>query len=478
MVRIANEDEIKCHGEEYKKLFSTLKVSNSEDGAALEDPFKASGICVFARVRPILNQEDSQYPCVVANGTKIDVHRPMISIKGLPKFDSHSMKLHQVFDSGAPDYQVYEKTCKPLLDLVLTGGAATILAYGQTGSGKTHTMIGCLKNIAKDMFNTVDLKYSVSVVEILGNKLTDLFDSEATVSIKEDKFGRIQFSGLSVNQIKGPDDFLSLISIASSKRRTEKTAKNDTSSRSHMLVRLDVENVTLEGSSKGILYVVDLAGSENASDRKQHSKDRLDESRLINLSLMTLKDCMRGRSVVQGSRSFIHIPYRASKLTLALRECFELAVRRPVKVAFIACVNPLESDSSHSLNTLRYASGIYVSPNQVVMKPNDNDPFFWDRKKALDWILKTSQGALSLDDLLPSGNGATLSEIPEHDFMKRVMKNGKMGEKQAKMFYLKLWRLIVDARTKNRKETIRRRKGLLKSCHLMNRNTMKHAASV
>jgi kinesin family protein 2/24 len=49
-----------------------------------------------------------------------------------------------------------------------------------------------------------------------------------------------------------------------------------------------------------------------------------------------------------------HVPFRASKLTLILRDSF---VSKPnkSKVIMIACISPGSSSADHSLNTLRYA---------------------------------------------------------------------------------------------------------------------------
>lgn len=44
--------------------------------------------------------------------------------------------------------------------------------------------------------------------------------------------------------------------------------------------------------------VVDLAGSERAADRVGNDRERVEEGRLINESLMGLKDCVRARSKV------------------------------------------------------------------------------------------------------------------------------------------------------------------------------------
>lgn len=49
-----------------------------------------------------------------------------------------------------------------------------------------------------------------------------------------------------------------------------------------------------------------------------------------------------------------HIPFRASKMTLALRDSF--LSKKNSRVIMIACICPGSKSSDHSINTLRYAS--------------------------------------------------------------------------------------------------------------------------
>lgn len=45
----------------------------------------------------------------------------------------------------------------------------------------------------------------------------------------------------------------------------------------------------------------------------------MDESRETNKSLMALKDCVRARARAAESGAFVHVPYRANRLTLLLK---------------------------------------------------------------------------------------------------------------------------------------------------------------
>ena len=54
-----------------------------------------------------------------------------------------------------------------------------------------------------------------------------------------------------------------------------------------------------------------------------------------------------------------HVPFRASKLTMVLRDSF---VRPRSRVAMIACVGPSVSCTDHTINTLRYADRVKEKP--------------------------------------------------------------------------------------------------------------------
>jgi len=64
-----------------------------------------------------------------------------------------------------------------------------------------------------------------------------------------------------------------------------------------------------------------------------------------------------------------HIPFRASKLTMVLRDSFINAAVS--KIVMIACINPGSSSSDHTVNTLRYAERLKADKgNQAYNNPN------------------------------------------------------------------------------------------------------------
>jgi len=85
---------------------------------------------------------------------------------------------------------------------------------------------------------------------------------------------------------------------------------------------------------KGKLSLVDLAGSERGTDTKSHNRQRRTESSEINKSLLALKECIRALDSGKGGSS--HVPYRASKLTLILKDCFTSKLARTTMIATVS----------------------------------------------------------------------------------------------------------------------------------------------
>ena len=86
------------------------------------------------------------------------------------------------------------------------------------------------------------------------------------------------------------------------------------------------------------------------SDTKNHNRQRRVEGAEINKSLLALKECIRALDNRTGTRK-VHVPYRASKLTLVLKDSFSKVSR----TVMICNISPGASASEHTLNTLRYA---------------------------------------------------------------------------------------------------------------------------
>ncbi|KAH7830493.1 kinesin 13C [Monocercomonoides exilis] len=424
------KDEFKKQIEEQTTKFFHSSSESKIDESSLKF---TQDVHIYARVRPMLPTEAGagNYTVIRNQEQKIVVFEPGFSLTVKPKVKPSSFKLDYTFGESVTNHDLYSYLAAPLVTLAVGGGVGSLIASGQTGSGKTYTITGLLNDLVNDLISKLSDTQSIllTVIEILGDDVEDLLHPGNKVEIREDRFGEIVYQGAEEQEHREFEDLLNAIQVAFLHRRTAGTLRNATSSRSHAIVRLTVRENSVEkkalGIKEGRLFLVDLAGSERQADREKHDRARLEESKLINQSLMTLKDCIRARSSSGMTKSghHLHIPYRNSKLTLSLRGNFELATTRPHKLSLVVCVSPLATDASHSIDTLRYGQGLMAAPPSIVVGEDTNNPVNWSRSKCFEYIFKKTKGRCDPMNIIPeaSQSGKDLVEIPEAVFIEKAM---------------------------------------------------------
>jgi kinesin family protein 2/24 len=333
------------------------------------DPNAADGIVVCVRKRPIQQHEiaNRELDCVTARNPYAIIHERKFKVDGITKcLESHQFEFDRVFSEEESQDDVYSTITAPLVPWVIDcGGRATLFAYGQTGSGKTFTMMGIQRQMAEHIFQELSryssskigasepLAVSVSFFEIYGGRPFDLLNNRQRLETLEDSRQEVQIAGLQERSVSNAAEMMQYMDLGNSLRTTHATAINRDSSRSHAVCC-----VFLRGESGGVhgkWTLVDLAGSERAADSKSSIRQRRVEGAQINKSLLALKECIRAMCVREA-----HIPFRASKLTLVLRDAF--ISRCPSKTVMIACISPGMLSADHSVNTLRYSDRLKDHP--------------------------------------------------------------------------------------------------------------------
>mmetsp|Transcript_29487 Transcript_29487/g.33780 ORF Transcript_29487/g.33780 Transcript_29487/m.33780 type:complete len:370 (+) Transcript_29487:249-1358(+) len=262
---------------------------------------------------------------------------------------------------------MYNSMLQPMLDKLFNDGVVTIFAYGQTGSGKTYTMMALQNFAISDIFKLAENEYSdlepqisLSFYEIYSGRILDLLNNKKRLTVLEDGNSKIQVKGLHEVNVETESELKDAIEYAHSVRTTHATQANDTSSRSHAICSINVRDGN--GSVLGKFLMVDLAGSERAQDIKSNNRERRAEGAEINKSLLSLKECIRAIDNSKGSKE-VHLPFRASKLTMVLRDSF-MGTKKNICIGMIACVSPGYSHADHSLNTIRYAERLKEFPSE------------------------------------------------------------------------------------------------------------------
>ncbi|EIE79029.1 hypothetical protein RO3G_03734 [Rhizopus delemar RA 99-880] len=255
--------------------------------------------------------------------------------------------------------KIYQRTAQPLVKYVFDGGKATCFAYGQTGSGKTYTMLdpqyGLYVLAARDVFHWIHqpeyehLSAWIGFYEIYQGQLYDLLNERKKLFAREDGKQNVVIVGLKEFVIKNVQDLMQVFEYGSQARSTGSTGANSDSSRSHAVLQILLRPTKNRKKIVGKLSFIDLAGSERGADRGDADVKTRMEGAEINKSLLALKECIR--ALDQDKR---HTPFRQSKLTQVLKDSFVGNSR----TCMIATISPNQSNSEHTLNTLRYADRV------------------------------------------------------------------------------------------------------------------------
>lgn len=313
---------------------------------------------------------------------------------------------------------------------VLEGFNATIFAYGQTGCGKSFTMSnptppdGVLKSAQRGIISrafehifeaisvTTESRFLalVSYLEIYNENIRDLLsNNRGNLPLKETAEGGILVQNLSQHPVHNAEDCEKLLEVGNNNRAVAGTNMNATSSRSHSIFSICVEQVAQEGSDelellslkRGKLNLVDLAGSERQT-KTGATGDRLKEATKINLSLSALGNVIS--ALVDGKTK--HIPYRDSKLTRLLQD----SLGGNTKTLMIACISPAASNYDETLSTLRYAN----RAKNISNKPTLNeDPTETIIRQYREEILKLKEMLTSSGTPAPATNNNSGSGTPD-----------------------------------------------------------------
>ena len=230
----------------------------------------------------------------------------------------------------------------------------------------------------------LDFQVSVQFIELYGEEIRDLLVTSTAqrnhekLTIRDLGTDEPEVVGATQVQVSSAIQALECLAHGMLRRVTGATAMNESSSRSHAILSVCIEqsvlfktkadlDVSIHGVEEHIQVTrskfnfVDLAGAERQK-RTGASGQRLKEGIDINKGLSNLGNVIsalgdpkkRGRS---------HVPYRDAKLTRLLKG----SLGGNHKTLMIACVSPAAINMGESLNCLRYANRAKNIQNKAVV---------------------------------------------------------------------------------------------------------------
>lgn len=341
--------------DELAALQVCLRELNAERREILNKLLDLKGnIRVFCRVRPFLFSENQAIPGPLVVP---DLDKVVIKLAG---GKSKEYNFDKVFLPGASQDEIFTEV-EPIIRSALDGHNVCIFSYGQTGTGKTFTMEGTsdcpgiVPHMIQELFlqasldRTVSFTFSFSMLEVYMGHLRDLLTSQSTnLSIQMDAKGTVEVENLREVIMTNVSQARKLYSKGSRARSTAWTNVNESSSRSHCLIRIAISCFgapdRYRDTSK--LWMVDLGGSERLL-KTQATGQTMEEGKAINMSLSALGDVI---SALQKKQA--HIPYRNSKLTQILRD----SIGEDSKTLMLVHISPKADDLSETICSLSFAT--------------------------------------------------------------------------------------------------------------------------
>jgi len=166
-----------------------------------------------------------------------------------------------------------------------------------------------------------EFKIEISMLEIYNDEVYDLLDSglgatggtprgKKSLDIRHGEDQTVEVPGLIKEKVDSVASVLAALDRGNLNRAKATTNLNEHSSRSHMILRVEVTSGVADEQHKGNLFLVDLAGSERVRKSEVEGK-ALKEAQHINKSLSALGNVMEALD-----RKASHVPYRDSKVSV------------------------------------------------------------------------------------------------------------------------------------------------------------------
>ncbi|ORX36741.1 hypothetical protein BD324DRAFT_651225 [Kockovaella imperatae] len=256
-----------------------MRRDSSEDAPSPSDA-EQRNVRVVLRIRPS-DPDDASVPPrfrqtlvhpTTSTDIRVDVdpatlagHAVTSSAAGVKRHPTFTFD--HVLGENANQVDLYDVTAKDVVGEFLKGHNVTFLAYGQTSSGKSYSMgttgedadytgiewnerTGLIPRTVQAIFDQAEsvrsdagpgstFELRLSFLELYNEEIIDLLSgSGVSIAIREERDGRIVWSGVREIKVKDLAEVMQLLYEGSARRKTGETGMNATSSRSHAIFSL------------------------------------------------------------------------------------------------------------------------------------------------------------------------------------------------------------------------------------------------
>ena len=433
----------------FKKYEFSKKLSETQRVEQLGRPLWESCVNIKAQRNKLTNKEiemrNNDYRALFTSSGEILFKNPQISLNASNKNHQTKVRLPiqfpNLYGDKTSNKHIYEGTLTQKVKDCLDGKSFTLLTYGISGSGKTHTIFGFnidqstnetkgynsdfsklngksgedqgliylainqlfnQKKVLIDENPSSEVQIFINLLEIYNENVRDLLDTEnlsenhkhKKLSIVESMFSDgVVVPEVTNIEVQNEEHMWNLLKIAQERRIVSPNLNNVVSSRSHVIIEIqlqitkhkskseasaDIEDqqdhsTSVKSVVKSKLRFVDLAGSEKIN---LETKEIVQEGANINKSLLALTNCvniMSGQSTKSDQINNQFIPYRNSKLTRLLKD--SLSGNTPV--ILIVCLSPNSVYLEESINSINYA----IKAAKIKKTSSDQSSKFWTKNR-------------------------------------------------------------------------------------------------
>lgn len=300
-----------------------------------------------------------------------------------PLEDRH-FEFARVFEPSTSQDEVFEVTCRRMVEGFIEGKNACCMAYGQTGAGKTFTIFGSedgnftLRGMAvraaEYLFLAIqragdrkEMLVTASLAEIIGDRIRDLGKAHTTSDLSvlhsvyesenlelQDQKGKFFIKDLTQFPLSSDDELVEVMQQAWALQRGNDA---DNPSLAHVILTFNLSVKDKHDFRAPIvtstMTFVDLAGSEKPGQSRV-SVAKMKDLTAAGEHLAVLGRVLLSISMEERGHKSIHVPFHEGTLTSLLSE----TMKGKATIAFISAVLPSLKTMEETLNTLQFAERI------------------------------------------------------------------------------------------------------------------------
>lgn len=355
-----------------------------------------SRLNISVRVAPVTLQPQEHFVTYKGSKKEICLMDPRsVSIEQLYEF-SH------VFAPEVPQEEVFELTCRPLIEGALDGSNACYLTYGQVRSGKTFTIFGgqvadttgmverTLAVLTDAVKEEPRLSLAMSLVDISQEKIKDMLKGEGAylgdvveLTVENDHFAIPDTNWHQITNFETSNEKVKAALLA---RNTQAGPANPLQL-SHTLFMIRLTHPHTPRTPVTYMCFCDLARCER-SRRESVFEARANPLHISSVhnsftSLIRVVD-----SLAKVSQPGFIIPYKESLLT----SFASLALRGNWLLSLVACINPIPRLFDECVNVMQFATKLKLIESVVASNSKLSQE---DESKQLDKRIKNLRQDIS-----------------------------------------------------------------------------------